>query len=312
MAEYLVVGAGSIGKLTAEFLAEQGHTIRITSRSGSGPTHPLIERVAMDASQVQALTAAAAGASAIFNCANPAYHRWPTDWPPIANALLTAAEKSGAVLVTLSNLYAYGRPNGPMTPQTPFNADYEKARVRGRMWLDALAAHEQGRIRATEVRASDFIGTQTNVHIGDRVVPRILAGKSCQVMGDPSMPHSWTYTEDVARTLIACAQNAQAWGRAWHAPTNEPRSQKQVIDEIADLAGVPRVGVTSVPEFILPIMGLFNPALGEMSKVMYQFKAPFVIDDSETRELLGLQPTPWPKVLAATLGRYRKDSTTQH
>lgn len=306
MAEYLVVGAGSIGALVAQFLAEQNYSVRIASRSGSGPVHPLIERTVVDASQTQALTTAANGVRAIFNCANPTYHRWPTDWPPIANALLAAAEKSGAVLVTLSNLYAYGRTNGPMTPQTPFHADYEKAKVRGQMWLDALAAHEQGRIRATEVRASDFIGTQTNGHMGDRVIPRILAGKSCQVMGNPTMPHSWTYTEDVARTLIACAQNSQAWGKAWHAPTNEPRSQKQVIDEIADLAGAPHVDVTSVPEFILRVMGVFNPAIGEMPKVLYQFTAPFVIDDTETRAQLGLQPTPWPEVLAATLRLYTK------
>jgi nucleoside-diphosphate-sugar epimerase len=304
MTEYLVVGAGSIGGLVARFLAEQNHTVRIASRSGSGPAHPLIERAVVNASQVQALTAAADGVRAIFNCANPEYHRWPTDWPPIADALLIAAEKSGAVLVTLSNLYAYGRPNGPMTPQTPFRADYEKAKVRGKMWLDALAAHEQGRIRATEVRASDFIGPQTNGHIGERVIPHILAGKSCQVLGNPAMPHSWTYTEDVARTMIACAQNSQAWGKAWHAPTNEPRSQKQVIDEIADLAGVPHVDVKGAPEFILRIMGLFNPMMGEMTKVSYQFTAPFIIDDTQTRELLGLQPTPWPEVLAATLRPY--------
>jgi hypothetical protein len=38
------------------------------------------------------MTELAAGAVAIYNCANPAYHRWPSRWPPMAQALLTAAD----------------------------------------------------------------------------------------------------------------------------------------------------------------------------------------------------------------------------
>lgn len=44
----------------------------------------------------------------IYNCVNPAYHRWATDWPPIAAALLDAAERADALLVTMGNLYGYG------------------------------------------------------------------------------------------------------------------------------------------------------------------------------------------------------------
>jgi nucleoside-diphosphate-sugar epimerase len=309
MAEYLVVGAGAIGSSVARVLAQRNHSVLIASRRGTGPAHPFIQRVAIDASHAQAMIAAAHGVRAIFNCVNPAYHRWPTDWPPIANALLLAAENSGAVLVTLSNLYAYGHPTGPMSPRTPFRAEHEKGKVRGKMWLDALAAHQQGRVRATEVRASDFIGPQANVHIGDRIVPRILTGKACQVLGSPHTPHSWTYAEDVVATLIACAENPSTWGKAWHAPTNEPRSQKQVIDEIADVAGMPRVDVTTVPAWMLRILGMFNPTLREMPDILYQFTAPFIIDDAETRALLGLQPTPWSDVLAATLQPYRQKSS---
>ncbi len=69
-------------------------------------------------------------ATRFFNCANPKYHQWAKDWPPIASALQTAAERSGATLVTLSNLYAYGPGSGVMSADTPLAATYEKARVR--------------------------------------------------------------------------------------------------------------------------------------------------------------------------------------
>ena len=305
MGTYLMVGAGAIGTAVAEDLVQQGHSVRLLSRGGAGPAHPLIERVAGDASDPETVARHASGTDAIFNCANPAYHRWPTDWPPIANAILAAAEASESKLVTLNNLYAYGRPTGPMTPHDPLNADYEKAQVRATMWRDAKRAHDEGRIQATEVRASDFIGPRSQSYLG-MLIPRILAGKSCQVIGNVDAPHSWNYTDDVARTLVTCAQDDRSWGRAWHAPANPPRSVRQALDDIAGIVGATNVKVTKVPTVALRVLGLFNTDVRELPKTLYQFQAPFVIDDSETRSTFGLAPTPWDDVLKATIASYTK------
>ncbi len=305
MGTYLIVGAGAIGTVVAEDLTRQGHAVRLLSRRGTGPEHPLIERVAGDASDPATVARHASGTHAIFNCANPPYHRWATDWPPIANSILAAAESSGANLVTLNNLYAYGRPNGPMTPHDPLSADYEKAQVRATMWRDAKRAHDEGRIKATEVRASDFIGPQSESILG-RLIPRIIAGKSCQVIGNVDAAHSWNYTLDVARTLVTCAQDDRSWGRAWHAPANPACSQRHAIDDIAHIVDAPKVKITKVPTVALRVLGLFNRDIRELPKTLYQFEAPFVIDDSETRRTFGLTPTPWDDVLRSTIAFYAK------
>lgn len=213
MATYLIVGAGAIGTALATQLADQGHRVRLLSRRDTGPQYPLIELISGDGSDPSTATTRATGTYAIFNCASPAFQRWPTDWPPIANALLGAATACGSGLVTLNNLHAYGHPTGPMSPNDPFSATYEKAQVRATMWRQAKEAHDDGRIRATELRASEFIGPNAQSYLG-LLVPRILAGKTCQVIGDVNAPHSWNYTNDVARTLVTCAQNDRAWGRA--------------------------------------------------------------------------------------------------
>ena len=106
---HLVVGAGVVGSALAQLLAEDGKEVVIVTRSGVGPIHKKIKRVASDVSDCEKLLEIAPGAVAIYNCANPPYHRWAQEWPPMASSFLTYAEKTGAVLVTCSNLYGYGQ-----------------------------------------------------------------------------------------------------------------------------------------------------------------------------------------------------------
>ena len=177
-------------------------------RGAPGVTH-----VAADAADAAAMARLADGAAVIYNCVNPPYHRWPADWPPIAASVLAAAERSGAVLVTLSNLYGYG-PAGrslgagaydeahPMTEATPLAATGPKGRIRARVWQDALAAHQAGRVRATEVRPSDFVGPGAQSALGERVLGRIRRGRGVSVLGRADQPHTWSFTGDVARMLV--------------------------------------------------------------------------------------------------------------
>ncbi|MDA8436169.1 MAG: NAD-dependent epimerase/dehydratase family protein [Actinomycetales bacterium] len=302
---HLVVGAGPIGSAVARRLAAAGDRVRVVTRSGSGPDLPGVERVAADASDAMRLGELAAGSDVLYNCVNPQYHRWATDWPPIAAALLRAAETSGAVLVTTSNLYGYGELDGPMTEQTPLNGTGAKARVRIRMWEDALAAHRAGRIRATEARGADYVGPGAESHLGERTVPKLLAGKTVQVLGSPDTRHTWTYTEDMAATLVAIGADERAWGRAWHVPSALECTQREAIARLAALAGVPMPKVTTVPGVLLRALGLVNPLIRELPEVAYQLERPFVMDSSAAQRELGLVPTPADDVLHAILDGFR-------
>jgi nucleoside-diphosphate-sugar epimerase len=301
---HLVVGAGPIGSAVVRRVAAAGDRVRVVTRSGSGPDLPGVEKVAADASDAARLSELAAGADVIYNCVNPQYHRWVTDWPPVANALLEAAETSGAVLVTTANLYGYGHVDAPMTEQTPLAGTGTKAQVRIRMWQDALAAHEAGRIRATEARGADYVGPGSESHLGDRTVPKILAGKNVQVLGSPDTLHTWTYTEDMAMTLVAIGADERAWGRAWHVPSALECTQREAVARLAAMAGVPTPKVSTVPGVLLKALGLVNPMMRELPEVAYQLDQPFLMDSSAAQRELGLVPTPADDVLRAILSAY--------
>src|SRR5690554_3943753 len=291
IAPHLIVGAGAVGTALARHLADTEIPVRIATRSGSGPEHPVIERIAVDASDPEALATAtaAAGASVIYNCANPAsYQKWEAQWPPVAAALLLAAERSGAVLVTLSNLYGYGPVDAPITPQTALNPSDHKVALRARMWLDALNAHQDGRVRATEARASDYFGPTAPIAstLLARYAAATLAGRTATVFADPDQPHSWTASDDVARTLAALGQDERAWGSAWHVPTNPPVSVREVLHQLAEHTGSGQPRLRVAPRRLLRAGGMLVPVLREVTGVLYQFDRPFVVDSAETTAML--------------------------
>ncbi len=303
MALHVIVGKGPVGTTTARALVARGHRVRVLSRSG-GTSTAEVEHRRVDAADAAALTEAARGAAALYNAVNPPYSRWPTDWPPVAAALLTAAERTGAVLVTMGNLYGYGRPSGVMTPDTPLAASDTKGRVRNRMWADALAASKAGRIRMTEARAADFVGPgvpAASSHLA-RQLPAVRSGRRAWVVGDPDAPRSWSFVPDVAQTLATLGTDERALGRAWHVPSSPPRSQREAIADLCAAAGRPAVPVSGIPWPVLRAVGVLSPMMREVVDVRHQFDQPYLMEASATTETFGLTATPWAQVAAATVG----------
>lgn len=311
MSLHIVIGFGPAGAATARLLVEQGHSVRVVTTSGRSP-EPGIEHIALDAADAERLTEAARGATAIINCGGPPYHRWAAAWPPLAASLCAAAESTGAVLVLLGNLYGYGPVAGPLTEDLPLAATGTKGRVRAAVWEQARTLHEQGRIKAVEVRASDFFGpgVTDGGHLAGRVLPPLLRGKPVSTLGDPDAPHSWTYLPDVARALVEAAGEERAWGRAWHVPTGPPLSVREMVDRLAAQAGTGPVAVRRLPSAVLAAASLFSPLLRELKEIRYQFDRPFVVDSSAYEAAFTVRATPVDEQVKTTVDWWRERLAT--
>jgi nucleoside-diphosphate-sugar epimerase len=307
MKRFVVVGAGPVGKSTTQELLNQGHAVDLVTRSGSGPDAASVTKHALDATNATALAELAVGAAAIINAANPPYTKWDTQWPPIATALLNAAQQSGAALVTMSNLYGHGPAHQTITADTQMDSTGKKGVVRATMWANALVAHNAGKARVAEVRASDFFGPEVrDANMGERVVPRILAGKGVQLLGRTDVPHSFSCMPDVARTLAHVALHEETWGRAWLVPSNT-LTQREMIRALCTAAHTSEVKVSTLPKVALTLLSPFVPLMRELQEVWYQFDAPFVVDATDTTSKLGIEATPLEQAATATVAWWKAE-----
>ena len=311
---HVIFGTGAIGLATFDALRRRGRTVRLVNRSGQARVPHGAEVVGGDASDPAFAADAARGAAVVYQTLNPPYPEWSTQFPALQSGVLAAAESSGARLVSMENVYMYGRPDGhPLTEDRANNAHTKKGQLRARMSQDLLTAHRAGRVQVAIGRASDYFGPRGGAqsNLGDRVFPAALAGKTANVLGDPDQPHTYTYIPDIGEGLAVLGEHPDAPGEIWHLPNDpETRTTRELVDMIYKLAGQARTQLRAMPPLLLRGLSLMNPTLRELLEMRYQFEEPFVVDSSKIADRLGLTATPLDEAIAGTLRTYTSDKSS--
>ncbi|MFF1881554.1 NAD-dependent epimerase/dehydratase family protein [Pseudarthrobacter sp. NPDC058196] len=303
---FVVTGAGPVGWTVAEQLAADGHRVRVVTRSGSGPDHPLVERITGDAKDPETLRRVFAGVDAVFHCIHGSSYTaaaWEAELPAAEQAVLNAAHEASAVVVFPESLYSYSEPDRVMTEDSPRRAAGGKRGVRTRL----LQAREDSAATTVSVVAGDFFGPRVRMaHGGERIVVPILAGRNVSVVGSANQPHSFTYVPDLVAAMVAAAANPAAWNSVWHAPTGPALTQRELVQAFARAAGVPAPKVRVLPGWALRAAAFFSADMRELAELGYQFEHPFVMDSARSEAILGVRPTPLDAAAAATVEWWRR------
>jgi nucleoside-diphosphate-sugar epimerase len=304
---HVVFGTGQVGSALAGHLAGIGIAVRAVSRHRPPALAAGTDWRAADAADPEAAADAAKGAAVIYQCLNAPYDQWPERFPPLQRGVLAAAERTGALLVSLENLYGYGPAGGrPMTEDLPLAATGVKGRARAAMTAELLAAAGAGRVRIVIGRASDFFGpgvTEGSV-LGERVFGNALAGRRADFIGNPALLHTYSYVPDIAAGLATLGTDARAAGQVWHLPGPATGTTRALLDLVAGQVGH-RVGIRSLPKLAVRALGLVNPVLRELAETSYQFGEPFVMDTGKYESVFGPAGTSLADAIAATVAWYR-------
>ncbi|WP_375388847.1 NAD-dependent epimerase/dehydratase family protein [uncultured Amnibacterium sp.] len=309
-AEHVVFGGGAIGRAVVSALLARGETsVRVVNRSGRADVPDGVEVVGGDAMDGAFAAGAARGARVLYQVLNPRYDRWAAEFPRLQAAVLDAAEASGARLVSMENVYLYGRPGPqPFTESSPAAATTRKGLLRGRMSEELLRAHAAGRVEVAIGRASDYYGPggggQSN--LGDRVFGPALRGGTASVLGDPDQPHTYTFIPDIAEGLVVLGAEPAAAGGVWHLPNDpEPTTTRALVERAYRAAGTATPKVRAMPPLLLKALGLVNPVIRELDEMAYEFEAPFLVDSSRITAAFGLRATPYQEGIERTIAAQR-------
>jgi nucleoside-diphosphate-sugar epimerase len=306
---HIVTGAGPVGSTVALQLVEHGIGVRLLTRSGSGPEHPLIERRRVDVSDRNQLASEIQGASAVHHCVHGTQYRaatWRAELPATERGLLAAAGEAGAVVVFPESLYSYGLVEGVITEERPRDATQGKLGVRA----DLLRARTASDTPTVSVAASDFFGPRVRTsHAGERLIPRILAGKTVNVVGSLDQPHSFTYVPDLARAMVTASLVPALWNSFLHAPTVEAGTQRQLVKAVALTAGVQSGRMYAIPSWLVKAVGAVAVDMRELAETSYQFDRPFVMDSSESEIRLEQTPTPFEQQVKETVAWWQSEGS---
>ncbi len=304
-----ILGAGgAIGNELAKLLAARKEPFRLVGRNPR-PAQGAAEIVGADITDRDQTIRAVAGSKIVHLVVGLKYdHKlWQEVWPRVMQNTIEACKRAGAKLVFFDNVYMYGKVNGPMTEETPFNPCSRKGEVRAKIATTLINEWRSGTLTGMIARAADFYGPETLNGVPNLLVFQPLSrNQKASWLVNDSVPHSYTYTPDAAQSLVQLAERASAWNQTWHVPTTpDPLTGKQFVTLAAKEFGVaPKYRILSRP--MIRFAGWFNPLVGESYEMLYQSDSPYLFDSSKFAREFGFTGTAYTDGIRATAASFRR------
>ncbi len=304
----IVFGTGPLGYWVTKYLSDQGNKATLVSKSGK-IHHKLPEGVKIksaDSKNAEEVYEVCKDADAVYYCAMPPYTDWPNNFPDMISGLIEGVSKTNAKIIFGDNLYMYGSTNGkPIKENLPYAAAGHKGKTRAVIANMLLDAHKEGKVKTTMGRASDFYGPKViNAGFGEMFLKPALEGKTVNMLGNITLPHTFTYIKDFAKALITLGESEVAFGRAWHVPSAETISQKKMVEIIEKEIGK-KIKVRPAGKGMISLLGLFNPMIREVKEMMYTMTEPYIVDHNDFEKTFGVNVTPHEEAIKETVAWFK-------
>jgi nucleoside-diphosphate-sugar epimerase len=302
---HTILGAnGTIGSLMPLELKAYTQRIRLVSRNPRkvNETDELFPADLTDAGMVEK---AVAGSEVVYLMVGFEYDlkAWRDKWPKLMRATLDACIKHKAKLVFFDNVYMYDVKAIPhMTEDSPVHSPSKKGAVRqaiAEMLMDEVKA---GRVEALIARSADFYGPGNEKSLLTELVYKNLKkGKKPNWILDPDKKHSFTFTPDAAKATALLGNTADAYNQIWHLPTDSRTLTGREMAALfaAEMKGNPKV--STLPMWMLKLLGLFIPIMREMPEMMYQYDREYFFDSSKFSNRFDFKTTPYQEGVKRTV-----------
>ena len=296
MIQTILGSGGAVGKPLAQELVKYTKQIRLASRNPK-KVNAEDELVKTDLTKEEDVEKAVENSEVVYLTAGLkySYKNWKEKWPLIMKNVLCACKKNKARLVFFDNIYMYDENSlNHITEEAPINPLSKKGAIRAEIVNMIFDEIKEGNVKALIARSADFYGPNiNNSMLSETVFKNFAKGKKAMWLGNVNYKHSFTYTPDAAKATALLGNTDDAYNQVWHLPTTpNPPTGKEWIEMIAkEMNTEPRYTVVS--KFILRIMGLFVPLMGEMVEMFYQNERDYVFESTKFEKKFNFTPKPY-------------------
>ncbi len=307
MSLHTILGAGgSVGNELVPVLLANKEMIRLVSRK------PIVcegtEHVSADLTNFEQTLNAVKGSSVVYLLVGLQYDSrvWETTWPTIMTNTINACKQTNAKLIFIDNVYMYGKVDGAMTEETPFNPCSKKGKIRAAIAKQLLNEMNAGNIKALIARGADFYGPcgEKSSMPNILVFTNLAKKKKAQWLSNTNLPHSFTFIPDIAKALYLLANDETAFGQTWHLPTKaKALTGKEFIEISAKAFNRPK-SVFVFPNWMVAMVGLFNRDIFEIKEMLYQNEYSYIFDSSKFENHFHFSPTSYEDGIKATAEYY--------
>lgn len=285
--------SGAIGSDLAKELTNYTDRIRLVSRNPK-KVNPTDELFPADLTDREQVFKAVEGSEVVYLTVGFDYDIkvWREKWPAMMQNTIDACKKWNAKLVFFDNLYLYGPDSvGHMTEETSIRPSSKKGKVRAEIAAMLMNEVQKGTITALIARAADFYGPNNDKSLlVETVVKNFRKGKAANWFVRTDKIHTFTYTPDAAKATAILGNTASAYNQVWHLPTDQTRiTGQQWIELIANEMNV-KPKVSTLPVWMMRLLGLFVPFMREMPEMMYQYEQDYVFDSSKFEKAFHFKP----------------------
>ncbi|NNU84544.1 SDR family NAD(P)-dependent oxidoreductase [Geobacillus sp. BMUD] len=312
MRKAVVLGAsGGMGYALVQELASRGIPVRAFARSQDKMqqrfgTMKDVEICLGDVFREDDLNKACKDVDVIFHAINIPYPEWPKGHPIIMKNVLKAAEGSGAKIVFIDNIYAYGRsPGRKVTEDTPKNPHTRKGKIRLQLNKMLVEAHQRG-VPTLICHFPDFYGPNAENTLMHFTLQGMLSGRNAQYVGRMDVKREFIYTPDGAKAAVELSLRGSAYGSHWNIPACDVISGHEIV-EIARRATGYSKKVATVGKGMIAFLGLFHKGMREMVEMMYLNEEPVVLSGEKYEREIGPVPrTPYEEGIQRTIEHMKK------
>ena len=303
-----ILGAGGvIAKNMAFSLANYTPNIRLVSRNPKAVTGNEA-LFAADLTDARLVHAAVEGSEVAYLTAGIEYtlSAWEKQWPKIMQNVINACQAHQTRLVFFDNVYMYGKVDGWMTEETPYNPCSKKGEIRATIASMLTEEVRKGNLTALIARAADFYGPNTATSMVNAMIfVQLAKRKKARLLISDATRHSLTYSPDAAKATALLGNSPEAYNQTWHLPTDRNAlTGKEAVALAARHFGTPPNYVVLKP-WMIRLAGFRNRTIRETDEMLYQNEFDYLFDSTKFDRSFGFKKTDYDQGFLKTVRSYQ-------